>query len=92
MTLDEAYTCEMYLIIRRTKYFVCLIFVVGSGRRKIFNGENFPIYGTCYNHILVTTVNQEIFMSTKFLICNSRVRIFSDTSGRSENFMKTTYY
>ena len=32
------------------------------------------------------TVNEEIFMSANFQICNFRVQIFSDTSLPSENF------
>ena len=42
--------------------------------------------------ILVTTVNREIFVSTKFWICNSCVQIYSDTSRPSKNFTMTTYY
>ena len=44
MTLAEVCTCEMYLIIHLAKYFSCLSFVICSGRRKIFNSENFLIY------------------------------------------------
>ena len=42
----------MYLIIHQTENFACLIFVVGSCRRKIFNGENGPIYGTSKSSIV----------------------------------------
>ena len=39
----------------------------------------------------LATANQEIFVSTKFQICNFRVQIFSDTSRPSENLMTMTY-
>ena len=37
------------------------------------------------------TVNREIFVSTKFRICNFRVQIFSDASGPSENLTTANY-
>ena len=38
-----------------------------------------------------TTVNQEIFVSTKFRICNFRVQTISGTSKPSEGLTTTTY-
>ena len=61
--------------------------------------KDLQIFQLCLNNwcnipqqLTTTTINWEIFMSTKFRICNFRSQIFSDTCGPSKHLTTTTYY
>ena len=77
----------MYLIICPIEYFVCSIFVVGSGR-KLFCTENFPIYGSSVCMFLVHVAScvgvaeaqmrvYNTFVSSTKCLCPAQKRIVS---------------